>query len=203
MAPLAQELAREAHLRILQQLRHYDLANLPRQIIRRTHGVERQSDAAHGDAHRGAAGLGLVQDDAPGELHEGGLVEDLEERGHGLDGHDEGGDAARRDDPAMGHGGVRAGGERQQAARSCLVREWKYIFFCIYIRQSGNRRGCHRDCEVDEEEDERECASGRLAPDIHVRPASGLILHEHIHTTHSLTHTLSLSAPPKENSPFL
>lgn len=115
MIPLGLELAREAPPpRILQQLRHDDLADLPRQVVARVDGPERQVDGADGQVER-AARRRSVPEEAVGELDEGLLEEGFQGRGDGGRG-EEGGEGADGDDPAVGEGDVCAGGD--------VVQDW-------------------------------------------------------------------------------
>ena len=111
MEPLAAELRREAHLRILQQLGHDYLARLPRQDIPRVDGAERQRHGAYGQLDDVAARGRPAAQDVGGQLDEGAAVEGVEDDGHGGHGDDERGDGAGGDDPAVGDGHVDAGGE--------------------------------------------------------------------------------------------
>lgn len=75
MIPLSLKLAREPPPpRILQQLRHDDLADLPRQVVARVDGPERQGDGADGELERVAGGRS-VPEEAVGELDEGSREE--------------------------------------------------------------------------------------------------------------------------------
>ena len=109
MIPCAPKLAREAHLRIIQQLGHDDLAHLPRQVISGVRGPERQIDGPNRQS-KGVARVRSVLQSAHRQSLEDFYEEGLQDRGHGLHG-DNGGDGAAGDDPAMGDGYVRAGGD--------------------------------------------------------------------------------------------
>lgn len=146
MIPRASKLAREAHLRIIQQLGHDDLAHLPRQVISGVHGPERQIDGPDRQS-KGVARVRSVLQSAHGQSLEGFYEEGLEDRGHGLHG-DDGGDGATGDDPAVGDGYVRASGDAVHGGgskdeRGCgemfggWIRGWGGV--CGYILfQNGN-----------------------------------------------------------------
>ena len=147
MIPRTFKLAREAHLRIIQQLSHDDLAHLPRQVIIGVHGPERQIDGPDRQS-KGVARVRSVLQSAHGQLLEGFYEEGLEDRGHGLH-RDDGGDGATGDDPAVGDGYVRAGGDvvhdgvsGEERGRGEIlggwIRGWGGV--CGYILfQNGNR----------------------------------------------------------------
>ena len=109
MIPLGPELAREPPPpHILQQLRHDELADLPRQVVARVDGPERQGDGADGQLERVGRGRSAAEG-VERELDEGLLEEGFQGRGDGWGG-DEGGEGADGDNPAVGEGDVRAGG---------------------------------------------------------------------------------------------
>lgn len=109
MIPLGLELAREPTSScILQQLRHDNLADLPRQVVARVDGPERQVDGADGQVERVARGRSVAEE-AECELDEGALEEVFEGHGDGGGGK-EGSEGADGDDPAVGESDVRAGG---------------------------------------------------------------------------------------------